>query len=84
MIKLPYIIQDEMTSSYKFIDHTADIAFDVEGETIEELFNSASIAWKEAVLETELRLNASGKNELSINAATLEQLIVDFLSELNY
>ena len=73
-----------MTGSYKFIDHTADIVFEVEGKTIEELFNTASIAWKEAVLETERRLNASGKNELSINAASLEQLVVDFLSELNY
>jgi len=84
MIKLPYIIQDEMTSSYKFIDHTADIAFDVEAETLEELFTSAAEAWKESVLEKEVRLELTKQKKIELEAGSIEQLLVEFLSELNF
>jgi SHS2 domain-containing protein len=73
-----------MTGTYKFIDHTADVAFDVEAETIEELFTASSKAWKETVLEKEPRLQASEQKSLALKSASLEQLLVDFLSELNY
>ena len=73
-----------MTSSYKFIDHTADIAFDVEGETLEELFTSAAGAWKESVLEKEVRLESNKKEKIDLEAGSIEQLLVDFLSELNF
>ena len=73
-----------MTSSYKFIDHTADIAFDVEGDTLHELFAAAVFAWGESVTDSEFKTVASDHREVEIQAGSVEQLLVDFLSELNY
>lgn len=73
-----------MTGSYKFIDHTADIAFDVEGETLEELFTSAAEAWKESALEKEVLLESKKQKKIDLEAGSIEQLLVEFLSELNF
>jgi len=73
-----------MTGSYKFIDHTADIAFDVEGDTLKELFTASANAWQESVLEKEHRLKAGTQLTLELEALSIEQLLVDFLSELNF
>jgi SHS2 domain-containing protein len=73
-----------MTSSYKFIDHTADIAFDVEADTLHELFMAAALAWGESVTDSDLKTIAKDHREVEIQAGSVEQLLVDFLSELNY
>jgi SHS2 domain-containing protein len=73
-----------MTGIYKFIDHTADIAFEAEGDTLEELFIASAKAWKDSVLEKEQRLKAGEQLKIELVALTIEQLLVDFLSELNF
>ena len=73
-----------MTGSYKFIDHTADIAFDVEGNTLRELFIAAANAWKESVIEKVSYLKSRNQLRLELKTLTIEQLLVDFLSELNF
>ena len=69
--------------SYKFFDHTADIAVEVSGQTLEELFLSSAAAWKETVIEQK-EFNGSDSKNISIISESLEILLVQFLSELNY
>ncbi|MCX6150852.1 MAG: archease [Ignavibacteriales bacterium] len=69
--------------SYKFIDHTADIAIEVKGKTLEELFTSSAMAWRESVTDAEL-LDSNQEKKLTLCSELLEILLVDFLNELNY
>lgn len=68
---------------YKFIEHTADIAVEVEGKTIEKLFTSSFYAWRDAVLELNNMKNDHSKKFL-FNANSTEELLIEMLSELNY
>ncbi|MGE5679556.1 MAG: archease [Bacillota bacterium] len=85
--------------SYTFIDHTADIAVLIKGSTIEELFINAALAWKESVSETitqdtveqgetvergEVEQNILHEKIISITETSREELLVSFLSELNF
>jgi len=72
-----------MSSKYTFIDHTADIAVEVEADTIEEFFMSAADALKEVVLET-VTLRPNESYLLEMNSVSLENLLVNFLNELNF
>jgi SHS2 domain-containing protein len=69
--------------SYRFIEHTADIAVEVEGESLNDLFISSCYAWREAVMDI-----SSFQKELSkkfiFNSASLEVLLIELLSELNF
>ena len=69
--------------SYTFLDHTADIAVQVSGETIEELFLSSADAWKESVIEQK-EFSGNDIKNISITGESLELLLVQFLGELNY
>jgi SHS2 domain-containing protein len=69
--------------SYTFLDHTADIAVEVSGESLEELFLSSASAWKESVVEQKEFSGVDTKN-ISISGESIEILLVQFLSELNY
>ena len=72
-----------MSSSYNFIDHTADAAVVVTADTIEELFIASADAFKEVVIESASpKPNESYKLELS--SLSLENLLVNFLNELNF
>lgn len=69
--------------SYRFIEHTADIAVEVKGKSLEELFLSAAMAWQESVSEP-FELTNDKKIELHLSDNTAEELLVNYLSELNY
>jgi SHS2 domain-containing protein len=68
---------------FKFLDHPADIAVELKAESIEKLFEIAAEAWKSSVLET---ISTESPFELHINieSLTMEELLVEFLSELNF
>lgn len=72
-----------MSGSYKQIDHTADIAFEVSGESLEELFKASSEAWLTSVIN-ETTFNQGELKKIKLTSFSKEQLLVDFLSELNY
>ena len=72
-----------MPGSYKQIDHTADIAFEVSGESLEELFKVSSKAWLTSVID-ETTFSHGEIKKLKLNSFSKEQLLVDFLSELNF
>ena len=72
-----------MSSSYKFIDHTADIAVEISADTIEELFIVSARAFKEAVVEFNPK-NTSEDFNLILDSHSIEALLVGFLNELNF
>ena len=72
-----------MAAKYKFIDHTADIACEVLADTLEELFNASVEAWRSSVVE-ETQYCKREIKEFKLKASSKEQLLVDFISEINY
>jgi SHS2 domain-containing protein len=72
-----------MTSYFKFIDHTADIAVEVKADSIQELFVASAQAFKEAVVNPDAEKVGVSYN-LKLNSHSLEALLVNFLNELNF
>ena len=72
-----------MAANYKFIDHTADIACEVLGDTLEELFTASVAAWRSSVVEEATYCEREIK-KFKLKASSKEQLLVDFISEINY
>jgi SHS2 domain-containing protein len=72
-----------MSWNYKFIDHTADIAFDVEADNLNELFIASAYAWRESISD-DRSLTENNEKSIKLEEDSLEILLVAFLSELNY
>jgi len=72
-----------MTKSYKFVDHTADIAAEITGSSLDELFSAGAEAWLISVIG-EINIADDDLIELELSAASKEELLVTFLNELNY
>lgn len=72
-----------MSRSYKFIDHTADIAAELEGSSFEELFISGADAWLNSVVDGAI-FESNDSTEIDLKGSTIEELLVTFLNELNY
>jgi SHS2 domain-containing protein len=68
---------------YDFLDHPADIAVEVNADSIEKLFEISAEAWKASAIE-----NSSSESpfefQFGLESISLEELLVEFLSELNY
>jgi SHS2 domain-containing protein len=69
--------------AFKFIDHPADIAVEVEEHSLEELFKSACFSWREAAMNI-TSFNKESSKKFIFNAAAPEILLVELLSELNF
>ena len=68
---------------YSFIDHTADVAADLTGRTVEDLFASAA----QALTDTITRLDAVRPvvtQSVTLESGALDDLLVDWLNELLY
>ena len=74
---------------YRFIEHTADIAFEIYGKSIEELLRNATLAFRDAFVfadkisftaEREIELEEIGENEREL----FEYALYDWLNELLY
>jgi SHS2 domain-containing protein len=72
-----------MSSAYKFIDHTADVAVDIEADSMEELFMVSAQAWKETIFENNI-IEIKEEKKIKIAENDLELLLVKFLDELNF
>lgn len=72
-----------MVWAYKFIDHTADLAIDIEADSLNELFTASAFAWKEAISDENYNIGES-ERKIILEESSLEILIVSFLSELNF
>ncbi len=69
--------------SFRFIEHTADIAVEITEDSIEKLFVTSANAWFSTAVEILNRQLESSKKFIFI-ANTLEELLIEFLSELNF
>ena len=72
-----------MSWDYKLLDHTADFAAEIRGDTLEDLLHAGYKVWRELVAEP---YSGNGEEEkiLEFSEVTFEELLVGFLSELNY
>lgn len=72
-----------MASKHTYLNHTADIAFDVEADSISELFVESFYCWRNSVVESE-GLSATDLIEINLTAGSPEELLVDFINEVNF
>ena len=68
---------------YTFIDHTADVAADLTGRTLEELLVAAAQALTDTLTDLD-RVHPVITQFVTVEAATVEDLLVDWLNELLY
>lgn len=67
---------------YKYFEeHTADIAFEAVGSTLEEMFEQAAIAVQNVQVDIK-QIGAGECREIALEADDMEKLLFDFLSEL--
>lgn len=69
--------------SFQQIEHTADIAYIIQGDSLEELFTGAFKAWQNSAASFDMKTETAVKN-FTFKCATYEELLVEFLSEINY
>jgi SHS2 domain-containing protein len=72
-----------LASKHKYISHTADIAFEIEADSLEELFVEAFRVWFISIVELS-EFQPDRSIDIEIKADSLEQLLVDFLNEVNF
>ncbi|MDY0266051.1 MAG: archease [Methanimicrococcus sp.] len=68
-------------SNFKYIDHVADIRFIAYGETLEKVFENAALATLTVIADIST-IQSQIEFEIELEAIDLENLMVDFLSEL--
>ena len=68
---------------YEFIDHTADVAADLTGRTVEELFVSAAQALTDTITHLEA-VRPVVTQSVTLESGALDDLLVDWLNELLY
>ena len=71
---------------YRYLEDItiADTAFEAEGKTLDELFNSAALATTNVMVRNLESVKASVEREVAIQAEDLEQLLYKFLQEIIY
>ena len=72
-----------MSGSYKFIEHTADIAAEIAGGSLEELFSAGADAWLNSVVDND-DFEADDSFDVELVGTTVDELLITFLNELNY
>ena len=68
---------------YELIDHTADVGIKAYGKTLSESFENAAKAMFDIITD-ESEIESTGQYDIELSNDDLEQLLVDFLSELLY
>ena len=74
-----------MSSSFRFLEDVAlaDIAFEAEGDSLEELFRAATRALLETMADPE-SVGASWQRRIVKTDPALDDLLVEWLSEIVY
>lgn len=70
-----------MKEPYEIIDHTADIAIKAHGKTISEAFENAAKGMFNIITDNS-EIESTGQYDIKLEAPDLEQLLIDWLSEL--
>jgi len=68
---------------HKFLEHVADIYVEAWGASLEEAFEEAAKAMFESMVDIEA-VEPSRRVDVSIEAVSLETLLIDWLNELLY
>ena len=68
---------------YELIEHTADVGVKAYGKTLSEAFENAAKGMFDIITDSS-EVESTGQYDIELNASDLEQLLVDFLSELLY
>ncbi len=68
---------------YEILDHTADVGVKAYGKTLSEAFENAAKAMFDIITDNS-EVESTGQYDIELQASELEQLLVDFLSELLY
>jgi SHS2 domain-containing protein len=69
---------------YCFLDHTADVAFEAWGTSLEELFQSAAAALLHTMIENPETVRKETRRVLRLENPALDLLLFDLLQELIY
>jgi SHS2 domain-containing protein len=69
--------------TFSFFDHTGDIGVRLEGRTPDALFRAGAAAFAQSTTDPS-RVRPCERRSLALEAAALDLLLVDFLSELLY
>jgi len=69
---------------YRFVDDVAiaDVSFEADGETLEELFESCGKALTNSMIRNPRSIRPEKQVKLSIEAGSTEQLLYEFLDDL--
>jgi len=70
-----------MKVPYELVDHTADVGIKAYGKTLAEAFEHAAQAMFDIITDHS-EIESVGQYDIELDAPDLEQLVVDFLSEL--
>ena len=68
-------------NKYEIVDHTADVAIKAYGKNISECFSNAAKAMFDIITDKS-EIDTVGEYKIEISSDDLEQLLVDWLSEL--
>lgn len=71
----------EVMKTYELIDHTADVAIKAYGKSISEAFQNAAKGMFDIITDNS-EVESTGQYDIELEAPDLEQLLVDWLSEL--
>ena len=66
---------------YRFIDHTADVAFEVYGSDLRELIENATLAFYDAFVFLD-KLEITETKEVEVEADSADYLLFNWLNEL--
>ncbi len=69
--------------TYEIIDHTADVGIKAYGKTLDEAFENAAKGMFDIITDKS-EIEPIGQYDIKLEAPNLEQLLVDWLSELLY
>lgn len=70
-------------TGFELLDHTSEVGFRAEGQTLEEAFENAGTALFEIMTDTE-EIETTHSVELSVESKDLEALLYDFIDDLIY
>jgi len=72
-----------MKPYFKYLEHTADILFQAEASTLEELFRQCALAVEESMIDVK-KVKSLRKVLIKHHNKSIEYLLFDFLCDLNY
>ncbi|MFX1503992.1 MAG: archease [Promethearchaeota archaeon] len=71
-------------AGYKFLDHTADVSVEIQGNSLEEAFEQTVYSLMETITPSLKLISPNIERNIKIEAEDKEALLFDFLTEFLY